>query len=96
VDGVPRAVEADGKTVKYGRDGVTPLTVSEWVETLVTAAPHLFEGSAGGGASGSGSGGAGGVRAGKNPFAKETWNLTEQMRLLKSDPTLAARLKAAG
>ena len=24
VDGVPRAVEADGKTVKYGRDGVTP------------------------------------------------------------------------
>ena len=95
VDGVPRAVEADGKTVKYGRDGVTPLTVSEWVETLVTAAPHLFEGSAGGGASGSGSGGAGGVRVGKNPFAKETWNLTEQMRLMKLDPATAARLRAA-
>ena len=95
VDGVPRAVEADGKTVKTGKDGVTPLAVSEWVEGLVTAAPHLFEGNAGGGAAGSGSGGAGGVRVGKNPFAKETWNLTEQMRLMKRDPATAARLKAA-
>jgi hypothetical protein len=31
----------------------------------------------------------------KNPFRKETWNLTEQMKLQKSDPALAARLKAA-
>jgi hypothetical protein len=31
----------------------------------------------------------------KNPFRKDSWNLTEQMRLLKSDPGLAARLKAA-
>jgi len=96
VDGVPRAVEADGKTVKYGRDGVTPLAVSEWVETLVTAAPHLFEGSAGGGAPGSGSGGAGGVRVGKNPFAKDSWNLTEQMRLMKTEPATAARLRSQG
>jgi hypothetical protein len=31
----------------------------------------------------------------KNPFRKETWNLTEQMKLTKTDPQLAARLKAA-
>jgi hypothetical protein len=31
----------------------------------------------------------------KNPFRKESWNLTEQMRLLKKDPTLAARMQAA-
>jgi hypothetical protein len=31
----------------------------------------------------------------KNPFRKETWNLTEHMRLQKTDPQLAARLKAA-
>jgi hypothetical protein len=31
----------------------------------------------------------------KNPFRKETWNLTEQMKLQKSDPQLAARLKAS-
>jgi hypothetical protein len=31
----------------------------------------------------------------KNPFRKESWNLTEQMKLQKSDPGMAARLKAA-
>ena len=31
----------------------------------------------------------------RNPFRKETWNLTEQMRLCKSDPQLAARLREA-
>ena len=34
-------------------------------------------------------------RSVKNPFRKETWNLTEQMKLQKTDPQLAARLKAA-
>jgi hypothetical protein len=32
---------------------------------------------------------------GKNPFKQDTWNLTEQMKIAKSDPQLAARLKAA-
>ena len=31
----------------------------------------------------------------KNPFARETFNLTEQARLYKTDPELYARLKAA-
>jgi hypothetical protein len=31
----------------------------------------------------------------KNPFARATWNLTEQMKLLKTDPKLAERLRAA-
>ena len=34
-----------------------------------------------------------GNRSVKNPFRKETWNLTEQMKLQKSDPQLAARLQ---
>jgi hypothetical protein len=54
----------------------------------------LFETNAGGGAASNGSSGAA-QRSAKNPFRKETWNLTEQMKLLKSDPQLAARLKAA-
>lgn len=62
VDGEPRALEADGKTVRVGRDGVTSLTVAEWVEGQVADAPHLFEGNAGGGVAGAGSGGAGGQR----------------------------------
>jgi hypothetical protein len=96
VNGSPRAFEGDGHAVRYGRDGVTPMTLEEWVDTLVADAPHLFESNAGGGAAGNGAGGAAGSsRTVKNPFRKETWNLTEQMKLQKSDPPLAARLKAA-
>ena len=94
VNGVPQAFEADGQTARLGKDGVTPMTLAEWVDALVSDAPHLFEANAGGGAAGSGSGGAGN-RSVKNPFLKESWNLTEQMKLQKSDPQLAARLKAA-
>ena len=96
VNGSPRAFEADGETVRYGRDGVTPMTLVEWVDAQVADAPHLFESNAGGGAAGNGSGGAAGSsRSVKNPFRKESWNLTEQMKLQKTDPQLAARLKAA-
>ena len=92
VNGVPQAFEADGQTARMGKDG--PMTLAEWVDALVSDAPHLFEANAGGGAAGSSSGGAGN-RSVKNPFRKESWNLTEQMKLQKSDPQLAARLKAS-
>jgi hypothetical protein len=96
VNGAPQAFEADGKSVRYGKDGITPMTLEEWVDTQVADAPHLFESNAGGGAAGNGGGAAAGSqRSVKNPFRKETWNLTEQMKLQKSDPALAARLKAA-
>jgi hypothetical protein len=62
----------------------------------VSDAPHLFESNAGGGAASTGAGGAGGSsRSVTNPFRKETRNVTEQMRLIRTDPQLAARLKAA-
>ncbi len=98
VNGAPRAFEADGQTVRYGKDGVTPMTLEEWVDSQVSDAPHLFESNAGGGAAGDASGGGAGSRQGrsvKNPFRKESWNLTEQMRLQKTDPQLAARLQAS-
>lgn len=95
VNGVPNAFEADGKSVRYGKDGLTPMTLEEWVDVQVSEAPHLFESNAGGGAAGNGSGGVGNKAPVKNPFRKDTWNLTEQMKLQKTDPQLAARLKAA-
>jgi hypothetical protein len=97
VNGVPTAFESDGKNVRVGRDGMTPMTLEEWVDTQVAEAPHLFESNAGGGAAGEASGGgrAAANRSVKNPFRRDTWNLTEQMKLQKSDPQLAARLKAA-
>jgi len=96
VNGLPQAFEADGKTVRYGKDGVSPMTVEEWVDAQVADAPHLFESNAGGGAASNGAGGAAGsTRVAKNPFRRDSWNLTEQMKLQKTDPGLAARLKAA-
>ena len=92
VDGVPQAF--DGEKVRTGKDGVSPMTLAEWVDGLVGDAPHLFEANAGSGAAGSG-GGAASNRSVKNPFRKELFNLTEQMKIQKSDPALAARLKAA-
>jgi hypothetical protein len=96
VNGVPQAFEADGKAVRYAKDGATPMTLEEWVDAQVSEAPHLFESNAGSGAVGNpAGGGTGSQRVVKNPFRKDTWNLTEQMKLQKSDPSLAARLKAA-
>jgi len=96
VNGLPQAFEGDGKTVRYGKDGITPMTLEEWVDAQVADAPHLFEANAGGGAASNGAGGAGAsARTAKNPFRRDSWNLTEQMKIQKTDPQLAARLKAA-
>jgi hypothetical protein len=99
VNGAPTAFEADGKTVRVGKDGMTPMTLEEWVDSQVSDAPHLFESNSGGGAAGDASGGGGtsarANRSVRNPFKRETWNVTEQMKLAKTDPQLAARLKAA-
>ena len=98
VNGAPTAFETDSKTVRVGKDGITPMNLEEWVDAQVSDAPHLFESNAGGGAAGDAAGGGGATRATrsvKNPFRKDTWNITEQMKLMKSDPQLAARLKAA-
>ena len=94
VGGAPTAFEADGQTTRMGRDGVTPLSLVEWIVSQVAEAPHLFESNTGGGAAGNAAGGSG-QRGGRNPFKRETWNLTEQMRLQRTDPPMAARLKAA-
>ena len=91
VGGVPQAF--DGEIARVGKDGVSPLTLAEWVDALVSDAPHLFEANAGGGAAGSGSRGA--ERSVVNPWSEKTRNLTEQVKLLKTDPGLAARLKAS-
>jgi hypothetical protein len=98
VNGVPTAFDSDGKSVRYGRDGLTPMSIDEWVDGQVAEAPHLFEANSGGGSGGSGNSSAGGAGrgfGGKNPFKRDTWNLTEQMKIAKTDPQLAARLKAA-
>jgi hypothetical protein len=102
VQGAPVAYEPDGQTVRAGKDGFTPMTLEEWIDGQVSEAPHLFEANVGGGA-GTGNGGergAGSVAqsAGRrgNPWRRETWNLTEQMRIQRMDPAAAARMRAGG
>jgi len=91
VDGAPVVMDADGKTPRKGKDGKAALGVDEWLESQVAEAPHLFAENSGSGAAGNP---AGIARPVNNPFSKEHWNLTEQMKLQKADPALAASLKA--
>lgn len=56
VDGVA-IPHVDGKPV-YGKDGVNPMSVEEWINGLSKSASHLFGKTSGGGAQGSGNAGA--------------------------------------
>lgn len=90
-NGEARAFDQDGK-VRVGSNGAAPMTLDEWVQTLVADAPHLFEGNSGGGASGNGSGGVGNI---ENPWKRETRNITKQGEIFRKDPAKARALAAA-
>ncbi len=94
VNGAPTAFESDGKTIRYGRDGISPMTVEEWIGSVKIDAPHLFTFAEHG--LQPGGDGENKTALGKNnPFSRKSWNLTEQMRLYKSDPANAQRLESA-
>jgi hypothetical protein len=82
--------EADGTVVVVNGYERTP--VAEWARTL----PAWMQKQPKPQGSGAPVGRVGGdIPAGtKNPFASETWSLTEQGRLLRTDPDMYARLKA--
>jgi hypothetical protein len=87
-------VAFDGDKPKFGADGM-PLKIGDFVESMVKAAPHLFDPSSGSGSGGSGGGGGGG--GGVNPWKKESFNITEQGRIFAKDPAKARQLaEAAG
>ncbi len=93
-DGKPVALQPDGETPIYGKDGVTALTIDEWAEKQREEAPHLFGESKGSGAPG---GGSGGTTKTSNPWKAETRSLTRQGEIVKADPKAAVRLiKEAG
>lgn len=94
-DGKPVAYKGDEKL--YGKDG-SPLSVTEYMAELAKSATHLFDESEGGGAGGGGNGGGGGggrLPEGGNPWqGGQSWNLTKQAQILKTDRQLAKRLAA--
>lgn len=90
-DNKPFAVDAQGNKV-FGEDG-QPLGVDGVVRQLTKQAPHLFKPSNGSGATNQPAGGGRNQAAG-NPWEKKSWNVTEQMKLMKSDAGEAKRLQA--
>lgn len=83
-----------GVLTKNDLSGVTPgLSPEVWLTDLRSKRPHWFEASEGGGSTG----GRGSFSATTNPWTKANWNMTEQGRMIREDPTKAAQLaKAAG
>jgi hypothetical protein len=90
VNGEPTPYEPDGKTVKIGKDGANPMSLDEWLDQQAAEAPHLFESDHGQYSQD--------VKSktavpNTNPFRKATWNMTDQVLLMKSNPGLAERMK---
>lgn len=91
-DGKPVAVDAAGNTI-YGEDG-RALSVEGAVRQLTTQAPHLFKPSSGSGATHTSAGGGRFTTGQANPFKKDSLNLTDQSRLIKTNRPEAERLAA--
>lgn len=74
----------------FDKDG-KPIGVEDVVKSLKESSPHLFKAEPGADYKPNG----GGTPPAKNPFAKDSFNLTEQGRLLKENPAQAQALAAA-
>lgn len=87
-------VSEEGKVLAKDGVGVTPgIDAKGWLGDMQEKRPHWWPPSAGGGAKGSG--GAAGFA--NNPFTKEHWNLSEQGRIYKENPSRAEQMaKSAG
>lgn len=88
-------VNEDGKIVTRDNVGVTPgVDAVVWLSEMQQRKPHWWGDTKGGGAQGN-RGGNGAT--GNNPFAHDTWNVTEQGRIVRENATRAEQLaKSAG
>jgi hypothetical protein len=93
-DAVLEVREDDGKVVVKDNVGYTPgIEPSVLFTDLQSKKPHWFAPSSGGGAGGN----RGGPGITSNPFAGDSWNMTEQGKLINADPSKADQLaRAAG
>ena len=96
------AVDSDGNLIALDSDGETPrlndrgdaFSAGDFVGGLKKSAAHLFGETSGSGSSGSSASQNVSGAQGPNPWAKESFNLTDQGKILKADPKLAQRLAA--
>lgn len=87
-------IDDSGTVITKDNVGVTPgVTADVWLTDMQATRPHWWPDSQGGGSRGSGTG----QGHGKNPFSRESWNLTEQGQLVRADAGKADQMaKAAG
>lgn len=86
-------VNDEGKVVTKDGVGVTPgVDATVWLTDLQAKRAHWWGQTSGGGAGGSGGGGGGG---GVNPWKGDSWNMTEQGKIYKDNPTRATQMAAA-
>ena len=74
----------------FDKDG-NPVGIDDIVQPLTESSPHLFKTEPGADYKPAG----GGTPPAKNPFAKDSFNLTEQGKLLRENPVQAQALAAA-
>jgi hypothetical protein len=87
----PKAVKALLDMGKIKLDGETLLGLDDQLKALQKSDGYLFDVNQSGGG-GNPPGDQGGT---VNPYMKATYNLTEQMKLERTNPTLAAQMQAA-
>lgn len=87
-----RLDETGSVTVGENSSFTEGLAPKDWIAEVQKTRPHWFGETQGGGSRGSK-----GTGAGANPFMKDSWNITEQGKIVASDPIRADKLaKAAG
>ena len=74
----------------FDKDGV-PIGIDDIIKPMKETSPHLFKAAPGADYNPAG----GGNPPSSNPWAKDTFNLTEQGRIYKENPTQARQLAAA-
>lgn len=74
----------------FDKDG-NPIGVDDLLKPLKASSPHLFKVDNPGGYNPAG----GSAPPATNPFARDTWNLTEQGKIFREDPARARQLAAA-
>lgn len=84
-------VGEDGSVVTRDNTGVTPgIDPKSLIMDMIPKKPRWFQESVGAGLSGGK-----GSSSVANPWSKDNWNLTEQGRIFRENPTMAANLKKA-
>ncbi|MDP2811768.1 MAG: hypothetical protein Q8O34_16645 [Rhodocyclaceae bacterium] len=85
-------VQVEGDEILFSVDG-RQVPLADGVKWLAQTKPHLLKSSGTGGSGYTGKAGSGAGE--KNPWAKDTFNLTEQVRIANENSTLAAGMKSA-